>query len=86
MRLGRPEASRESEKLARGELLPAEHEHLAGEERLFDFAESGIGKRPSEVDAARFHGKIPAQSFQLHRCAGSKRQSAFAPEALTMGS
>ena len=79
VRLGRPEAPRESEKLARAQLLPAENEHLAGEERFFDFAENTVGKRLGEIDPARFQGEIPAQSFQLHRCATDPRSLVSPP-------
>ena len=68
VRLGRPEAAREFQKLARRQFLSAEHEHLAGEERFLDFTKSAVGEGPGEIDAARLQREIPAQFFQLqHR-------------------
>jgi len=44
--------------------------HLARKERLFDFTERAIGKRPGEIDPARFQGEPSVQPFSRIRGRG----------------
>jgi len=67
VRLGRPEAARECEKLGGGEVLSPQHQHLRCEERLFDRAERRLGEGLREVDAARFGAEAWRQRHDPQR-------------------
>src|SRR5688572_10149460 len=64
VRLGRAEAPRRLEELARGQLLRAKNQRLPGVERVLDLAELRVRQRPGQVDAGRLEAEALAERPQ----------------------
>jgi hypothetical protein len=64
VRLRRAEPFRERDELRRGELLPAQHEHLACVERALELGESVRGERARDVDVAGLQSEASATAVR----------------------
>src|SRR5215472_7591299 len=66
VRLGRPKAAREFYVLLWAQLLIAQHQHLATEERLLELEELGFGERPRDIDVGGLQPEAIRQWREIH--------------------